>query len=140
MEGITLSRFDYNEWKRYPLYHHAFKIGESRYYHVFILGKDRFTVETEGTQEQAAREAYNKCLVWLDRVIDTNGTFVIHSNAVDIATYGNDSGTIEFIGETMAQEIMEIEKREYELVKNELERTRVNARKKWLEEELSKYS
>lgn len=101
--------FRYKEYKSklentYNLHHHAVELNGERYYNVFIVGSTRYTTITEGSQKEAMKKAFDECLCWLERVINTNGTFTIYSNAAEIATIN--CGTIELIDATEAEEIL----------------------------------
>ncbi|WP_148302536.1 hypothetical protein [Caldalkalibacillus mannanilyticus] len=68
------------------------------------------------------QKAYNECLRWLDKVIDTDATFAVYSNAKEIASIQAgaitlvDADLLEKINETIQiteqEELKEIQKAE----------------------------
>lgn len=97
---------DYGGWERYVMYHHAVKLNGYRFFNVFILDGNRYEIITEGAQEQAMKSAFQKCLRWLEKFIDTNATFVFNSNAMEVATI--QVGNIAIIDAEYVHELDEV--------------------------------
>lgn len=95
-------------WPCNKLHHHAMKLEDERFYHVFLVDEHRKTFANEGDRKEAMRQAFVECMKWLETFIDSpRATFTVISNAVEIASVC--VGEVEFIDARHVEQLNEVE-------------------------------